>query len=411
MCISNPLNPLRHPPEEYSLRESIKHRGLVEPLIVCKNKDGNSYSLIGGGHNRLRLINSINQELKPGAKPILADCVVREPLNEIQTIISVLIQKELSAQSTFIERALMVQRCIELLNESSQKTLKDIVAIRWLVTNGFPISKSLYSDMKFTLKVLLPAIPIALYAGLGRQFIVEIRLLHQKMAQIWKKCAPPTDSFDQAFRDMCEEIDTEEWDMEGFQLVVEDEIALGCNLKIEDVRRMMSPIVDFNVELKNLVKPKHKLKPKPATPQPKVTKPKAETPDFNTQITLERFLANSSSPYARRRTSIRSVVEDLASASGITTCLLSTFDNAIGYEVVKPPPADSGQRGCVIHEMLLYMQQQVEMTATSSRHVDMGWDVLEVEDVERLSTLILLVRDYLQEKDDDDPIVELAEAA
>ena len=116
-----------------------------------------------------------------------------------------LAENELHGGLSFIERAVGIQKARELYEQESGQSLTQRELARRLTTDGFPVSHSQISRMQDTMQHLLPAIPSALYAGLGRPQIVRLLALRSTAEGIWTRqrlTQPVTTEFPDVFQEV-----------------------------------------------------------------------------------------------------------------------------------------------------------------------------------------------------------------
>src|SRR6185437_10569837 len=106
---------------------------------------------------------------------------------------------------SFIERAVGIQKAHELYEQEGGRSLTQRELARRLTTDGFPVSHSQISRMQDAIEHLLPAIPSALYAGLGRPQIVRLLALRSTAEGVWTRqrlTKPVTTEFPDLFQEV-----------------------------------------------------------------------------------------------------------------------------------------------------------------------------------------------------------------
>jgi len=104
---------------------------------------------------------------------------------EIVALTGHLAENELHGGLSFIERALGVEKVRELYEQEDGKSLSQSELARRLKADGYPVPQPHISRMQEAIQFLLPAIPSALYAGLGRPQVEQLTYLRRAGSRIW----------------------------------------------------------------------------------------------------------------------------------------------------------------------------------------------------------------------------------
>lgn len=380
---------------ELRLYDSIKHVGLLQPLVYVRNGNTQNFELFGGGRRRLRLLEAVQKERKEnGQEPVSVPTIVRnETVSNGKIELSHLIQNHVRRRRNFIDRALHLNDCVETREKEIATKLSQRESVKWLRENGFPISQSLLSDMLFTVRKLYPLLPQALCNGMGRRHITNIRKLYHAMREIWRSFGEDLSDCHEAFEDICEECDKRNFDIELFLEVMEREICLWCDLNSQYVRAML--MVDHR-ERAHLIEciatsdrkgiPVTRPLPKPA--QPKVSNtPDAEPTSKYIPLVfdLPPTVINRRKRYARR------LALDLARSSRLLDCVSGSINNAIGYHILRSPKGTQTARTAT-WQFLDYCQQTVQFTDMNSQRVRTGWRLLDQKDFGKVLSLVEVTR-------------------
>lgn len=173
---------VRNPMFEY-VKNSIRQRGLEHPPQITR-RPGNPYFMIhNGGNTRLAILNELWQETRD-ERFFRIHCLFRPWTDETSPLIGHLTESDLHGPLSFIERALAVAKLKSLL-ESQGPELSQRDLSRRLTGSGYPISQPQLNRMFMTLEYLLPAIPQALYAGLGKSPIESLISLRSQAERTW----------------------------------------------------------------------------------------------------------------------------------------------------------------------------------------------------------------------------------
>jgi ParB family protein of integrating conjugative element (PFGI_1 class) len=167
------------------VKNSIRQRGLDQPPQITR-RPGDVYVMIhNGGNTRLAILNELWQETRD-ERFFRIHCLFRPWTDETSPLIGHLAESDLHGPLSFIERALAVAKLKSLL-ESQGPELSQRDLSRRLTSCGYPISQPQLNRMFMTLEYLLPAIPQALYAGLGKSPIESLISLRSQAERTWNR--------------------------------------------------------------------------------------------------------------------------------------------------------------------------------------------------------------------------------
>ena len=376
---------------EYRLHESIKHVGLLQPLLFVKNSETQNYELFGGGHTRFKLIEAIQQERKKhGLEPVPFPIVSRDELATSTEIgLSHLIQNHIRHRRKFIDKALHLLDCVETREKEIARKMSQRETVKWLRQSGFPISQSLFSDMKFTAKELYPLLPQAISNGLGRRNIVSIRTFYRAMREVWKFFGEDFGDCQEAFQDICEECDEKIFDIKLFQEVMEREICLWCGLNSQFVRALLQVSCDVRTRLiETFNTSKRKTSPVsrsvPKSPQQKSTDTISGVPTSKFApllFELPPAVINRRKRFARR------LALDLAKHANLLYCVSGSITNPIGYRVLCPPSSDQAPT-TAIWQFLNCCQHAVQSTNLNDQRLSSGWCSINRKEFLRACSLV-----------------------
>ena len=225
-------------PRYFELQDSIERYGVDQPFVVSKRPDEKHFTLLGGGATRLQILKQLYQD-SGDPKYSLARSIVREWPGELRATAMYLRADDLRGELTFIERAQSVVQLVDLrASELGKSKLSQRAAVRELSEIGYVVSQPLLGSMRYAVERLLPLIPRALEAGLGRKPIDEIRMIENTAREIWEQYADGDYPFAELFEEHCKRCDDERWDSDLLQMELEDEIAIGCGRDLHWVRMM-----------------------------------------------------------------------------------------------------------------------------------------------------------------------------
>lgn len=378
--------------DKYYLKESIRQRGLIEPLVMTRDKESNELVPFGGGRTRLELLEELYRETGD-PKFAIVDCVEIPPKDRFEIELANMIQNRQWSRKRFVAKALEVFAIIRLHEKETNQKLTETQARLWLYKNGYCISKTRFNEMHFVARVLQPVFPNALSKNLNKRDVIYIRKLYRSMQIIWKKFGARDDPFDEAFNETCKLADSRPWDPEYFQSILEREIALSCSFTLQEVRMLLeksradllTALEDFRRRDKR-TKPKPKLRYRGRRLVPLSTQP--------TKISVQRVqvqarLRDTSIAAGKRRLNYtRTLAFALATDADLLHCIAQDHDNDLGYTICGRPRKNSTARSVLIWRYLVLCQKFLDVTETGPKPVDAGFKILTDSDWSKISELI-----------------------
>ena len=350
----------------FRLRESVRHRGLLEPLVVGSLRN----NLIGGGGTRLEILDSLYEETRD-PKYSIADCVERRESNQFGSRLSHSIQNDARREMKFVERARTLVNCVRLKEkELGDKKLTQVEAVRALCENGYPISRSLYNQMVYTVEVLLPLMPRALETGVGRPQVEKIRSLFKTGAKIWEEFGEFDQKFENVFSEIVSSTDDETWRLEDLRYEVEYEISSSCDIDLQIVRLMFEVNASELEEMIKTIRRQDVQNRSSRTPSREVAAPvlpringkMSKTATRRTQVptTAVNTKVATYKEFNRRKRYARKLVLQLARQTNSTKYIRPSEDNAIGYMVVGNPKPTSDLRTKLVFSYIKACYELVE---------------------------------------------------
>lgn len=228
-------NPRRITNPEYDrIKQSIRERGLEQPLIVAESADG--YVVSAGGNTRLAILKALRAETGD-ARFATAECLVRPWEGDAAVLIAHLRENDLRGALSFIDRAHAVVELQTLLEAQDGKPLSQRKLAARLTENGYAVSQSLISPMIYAVEVVEPLLPVACAAGLGRRPVERIRALERAAGTVWKTHRLGTKAeFAETFSALCQRSDGPDWSFEALRGAVEIELANAADASIHTLR-------------------------------------------------------------------------------------------------------------------------------------------------------------------------------
>lgn len=229
-------NPRRERNAAYDdIRDSIRARGMDHPLTITRRPDMPNYIVEAGGNTRLMILKELWQDMGDEQFHRI-HCLFRPWVSEINVLAAHLIENETRGDLVFIDKALGVR---DLKWQLAQETGEELSLRRLsesLGTLGYRASKSLLSMMDYAVDVLLPLIPQALRAGIGRPRIQGIRRIETACRGYWHDHNAVMVEFDALFADALACLDGDGIDIETLQETIESRIANLLDIPINHVR-------------------------------------------------------------------------------------------------------------------------------------------------------------------------------
>ena len=231
-------NPRRTENPEYDrIKASIRANGLDQPLVVTQRPGNTDYIVHSGGNTRLLVLQELYEETGDD-RFSRAQCVFRPWNCESDVLLAHLRENDLRGGLTFIDKALAIFDIKRLLEDEldvgplSQRRLQAA-----LKAGGYAVSDTLISRMGYAVDVLLPLIPKALNAGLGRPQVQKIRALDRAAGRIWEQRGlGDEEAYNQVFASLCHRYDDPDWDTDLLRSAIETEIAEQADISVHTVR-------------------------------------------------------------------------------------------------------------------------------------------------------------------------------
>lgn len=224
-------------PEYDRIKDSIRRNGLDQPLVITQRPGATEYIVHAGGNTRLLILKELNGETGE-RRYSQVPCLFRPWNCESDVLLAHLRENDLRGSLSFIDKARAVFDAKRLIEEESahgEITHKDLgIALR---ASGYSIGSGAISQMAYAVRTLLPLIPQALEAGMGKHQVERIRALERAARSIWKsRCSGSDTDFDDVFAALCQRYDGMDWDTDLLQGAIETEIAEESETNIQTIR-------------------------------------------------------------------------------------------------------------------------------------------------------------------------------
>ncbi|VTQ80199.1 transcriptional regulator [Pseudomonas aeruginosa] len=227
-------------PKYDELKESIRHRGLDTPPPVTRRPGEDKYRIRNGGNTRLEILNELYKETGD-ERYFRFNCLFRpwdKQRGEIIALTGHLAENDLKGDLKFIERAVGIQKAKALYEKEKGEPVGIRELSRKLTDDGYPVSHSHISRMLDAVEILLPAIPVMLYSGLGKPQIEKLLSLRKSASSCWARLyAGEGIDFEMMFQDTLAIFDSspDEFIFERFQDELIDQMKRPLGLRYDQI--------------------------------------------------------------------------------------------------------------------------------------------------------------------------------
>ncbi len=231
-------NPRRERNPRYDeIKASIRAQGgLNNPLTLTRRPGDTLYMVESGGNTRLEILNELWQETGD-ERFYRVHCLFRPWVSEAHVLAAHLIENDKRGDLIFIDKALAVRELRRIIEAELGRALSLRELAEALHARGYGINPGLLSRMDYAVDVLLPRIPEALRAGLGRPQIERIRRLESACRRYWhEERAEEATRFDALFADTLAKHDAPDWSLEAMRAELEAGLADALGISLKRVR-------------------------------------------------------------------------------------------------------------------------------------------------------------------------------
>lgn len=224
-------------PEYDRIRDSIRCHGLDQPLVITQRPGVADYIVHTGGNTRLLVLKELFDETGDSRfSPV--PCVVRPWRCESEILLAHLRENDLRGRLTYIDKARAVHQARQLLGDELGLETVPLRRLEVELRNaGYRISSPGICLMAYTVETLLPLIPQALEAGMGKHQVQRIRALERAAKHLWQRyCVGGDTAFEAVFAALCRRYDGAAWDTDALQGAIETEIAEDAETSIHTIR-------------------------------------------------------------------------------------------------------------------------------------------------------------------------------
>ena len=232
-------NPRRERNPRYDeIKASIHAQGgLNNPITVTRRPGETLYMVESGGNTRLQILNELYEET--GHTSFNEIHVLYRPWkSETHVLTAHLIENDKRGEMLFIDKALGIRELKKLFEAEDNGEPYSIRKLTdRLRDEGYAVDQNLLSRMNYAIDVLLPVIPEALRAGMGRPQIARIRKIEKAFQHYWEKISQQDVSFfDELFQNSLAEHNRPEWDADALRQTLEERITELLEIPIRAMR-------------------------------------------------------------------------------------------------------------------------------------------------------------------------------
>ena len=208
-----------------NIRESIRHQGLQQPLVVTRRPGAERYVVKAGGNTRLAVLKDLH-ETTGDPRYQQVHCLFEPWTSESEVLTAHLIENDTRGELSFIDKARAVRKLKSLIESETGTSLTQERLTAALRERGYRLERSMLSRIDYAVDTLLPAIPQVLRAGMGQPQIQRIRRLDRAARRLWLgRELGTSDEFDQVLSTLLSRYDGAEWDLDRLRRAIEKEIA------------------------------------------------------------------------------------------------------------------------------------------------------------------------------------------
>ncbi|MGH8520254.1 MAG: ParB family protein, partial [Gammaproteobacteria bacterium] len=225
------------------IKESIRQRGFNGVLRITRRPGEPHYIVAEGGNTALHILKELYAETRdPKFQSI--SCLYEPWTSESETLIAHLVENDARGDLIFIDRARALCALRGLLEQERGMALSTRELAVLLRERGYSIDPATITRLDYARETLLPHIPLALRAGLGRPAIDRIRKLEKMLTRYLTQCKldqPVIEEVRQWFLVCLARHDRGDWLLEPLQAEIEACVADLCGVNREIVCAALDP--------------------------------------------------------------------------------------------------------------------------------------------------------------------------
>jgi len=223
-------NPRRLPNPQYeAIKESIRQKGLQQPLVITRRPGSARWVVARGGNTRLKALRELWEETKDERfRRVDAHAVPWE--GEAELLAAHLRENDLRGNLTLLERALAVRQLRELIEKEQERKLSQRELVEALKTRGYSIPRPRLVVYDYVVDVLHQAVPQALEAGMGRPQVEALRALEDAFRKVWEHLSLGDREIARSFfQEVLARHDAPRLDLEAIARALASELAMGAD--------------------------------------------------------------------------------------------------------------------------------------------------------------------------------------
>jgi ParB family protein of integrating conjugative element (PFGI_1 class) len=224
-------------PEYDRIKASILSSGLDQPLLITRRPGDEEFIVQAGGNTRLQILRELSASTGE-ERFSRVHCLYVEWRHESDVLLAHLRENDLRGDLTFIDKAQAVLDLRALLaGERGVPKISHRQLATLLKQRGYHASHVTVALMDYAVSVLLPAMPAALHAGLGRPQLQRIRNLEQVGRGLWQRARlGELTEFRDMFRALCRRYDAVDWQFGLLRQALETELAEAAEAGLQSIR-------------------------------------------------------------------------------------------------------------------------------------------------------------------------------
>ncbi|MDH5181005.1 MAG: hypothetical protein OEZ39_14195 [Gammaproteobacteria bacterium] len=226
------------------IKDSIRERrGLNNPLTVTRRPGDEHFILDAGGNTRLDILQELYNET--GDDAFFRLLVTFHPWQSESHVLSAhLIENEKRGDMIFIDKALAITELKTMFEKEGSGSYTLRAMAQRLREVGYSVDYSFLSRMNYAVEFLLPLIPTALRAGIGRPQITRIRQIENAFKSYWIDHAGQHESdFISLFEECLVVVDNPEWDSDTLIRQLEKRVAELLNIPEISIRQHIDALL------------------------------------------------------------------------------------------------------------------------------------------------------------------------
>lgn len=230
-------NPRRTRNPQYDeIKASIRIIGQRQPVLVSTNPATDRYTLVAGGNTRLEILLELYEETGDDKFSTLYCLYQPWTEDDEKHLLAHLIENELRGSMTFVDSAAARMKLQALWESEEDCHLSDRSVADRLRTHGLSAHGQHIGVMRYAVESLLPHIPLALSAGMGRPTVVRLRRIETAVINTLSRNDIDQDGWvkNQTWENLLSKVDEPGLTIDTVVLEVEDKLVEYVEEQIDD---------------------------------------------------------------------------------------------------------------------------------------------------------------------------------